>query len=279
MKHTRIYRSKTMLGIILCIIVVFSACKKQEIETQMYTNLMRTKEQNEVKSKMQESGLSNTDLWFTWVRDYNQCVNDKIGVVGKWTSLSEQPTNYDEICSTWVEKNKNTADINCRMSTFMLMSELIDVTDLNPASTYLVSDVKEMKTNENLSFLKDSIGEYTTLYQEIPIAEDATEADFVSAYPKAWEKCNVRFPQGNASMISVVIHDPIKNCLYIGHTGVLLQENESILFIEKLAPSMPYQVIRVKDRSELVKELLSRKDYQGKEGQEPILLENGLQLQ
>lgn len=54
-----------------------------------------------------------------------------------------------------------------------------------------------------------------------------------------------KFNNKKASLVSVIIHDNLEgDYLFVGHVGVLVNNNNDFLFIEKLSFEEPYQAIK-----------------------------------
>ncbi|MEG1019801.1 MAG: DUF4300 family protein [Oscillospiraceae bacterium] len=110
--------------------------------------------------------------------------------------------------------------------------------------------------------------------------QDYNSSIYLDAFPAAWKERGVTFGKGKASLITVVMNDSFDEVLFIGHTGVLIEMDGYLLFIEKLAPGLPYQVTKYSTRAELAKELLGRPQYTlGDEDFGTFLMENDHALQ
>ena len=72
------------------------------------------------------------------------------------------------------------------------------------------------------------------------------------------------------------LHVPEDQARFVGHTGVLVETKEGLLFVEKYSALAPFQATYFKDRAELKTYLLERPDLYG-DGSEldPIVMENG----
>ena len=78
-------------------------------------------------------------------------------------------------------------------------------------------------------------------------------------------------------MISAFLHYPEDSQLFIGHAGILIQTKDGLLFIEKYGNSLPIQVSKFKDRSELKAYLMDRLDVNTDDNGEArpiIIMEN-----
>ena len=86
---------------------------------------------------------------------------------------------------------------------------------------------------------------------------------------------NIGFDE-NAKMLSVVLHDNLDgDYLFIGHTGVLLQNNNTFLFVEKLSFSEPFQAVKFAKKEDCYNYLfLKYKHYQDEDTAKPFIMEN-----
>ena len=77
-------------------------------------------------------------------------------------------------------------------------------------------------------------------------------------------------------MVSVVINDNLDgNYLFIGHVGVLIEDNGKYLFIEKLSFEEPYQAIKFPDKESCYKYLKEKfEDYKDPNVAPPFIMEN-----
>ena len=92
---------------------------------------------------------------------------------------------------------------------------------------------------------------------------------------KTWKDREIQIEGDGISLISVYLHSPLEDIRFIGHTGVLLETEEGLLFAEKYGPLYPFQAVNFADREELKEYLLGRPDLYGDEIElEPIIMEN-----
>ncbi|HFH9920870.1 TPA: DUF4300 family protein [Streptococcus suis] len=79
-----------------------------------------------------------------------------------------------------------------------------------------------------------------------------------------------------AKMVSVVMHDDLDgNNLFIGHVGVMVEDEEGALFVEKLSFQEPYQAWKFKNKEAVYSYLLDKYavDY-SQETAQPFIMEN-----
>lgn len=77
-------------------------------------------------------------------------------------------------------------------------------------------------------------------------------------------------------MVSVVMHDDLDgNNLFIGHVGVMVEDEEGTLFVEKLSFQEPYQAWKFKNKEAVYSYLLDKYavDY-SQETAQPFIMEN-----
>ncbi|MEG2215750.1 MAG: DUF4300 family protein [Clostridia bacterium] len=243
--------------------------------TQVYSNLVTTVEQEEVKSMLQRASISGIDPFFEWVNDYNYTMGEKAGLVEVWTPLSKMKYQTDVMSTAWEQMHPEELDANCRLTAYLLMEQLIQTNPLSDYGTYLMMDVDEIENNDRYMTIKDHLENYIALFNQVSVADAKVDADYRNAFIKAWKERGVTFQTGDASLISVVMNDSYDKVLFIGHTGVLIEEDGYLLFIEKIAPCMPYQATRFANRNELAAVLLGRPEYTlGDEDFSTFLMEN-----
>ncbi|HFI0581980.1 TPA: DUF4300 family protein [Streptococcus suis] len=79
-----------------------------------------------------------------------------------------------------------------------------------------------------------------------------------------------------AKMVSVVMHDDLDgNNLFISHVGVMVEDEEGALFVEKLSFQEPYQAWKFQNKEAVYSYLLDRYavDY-SQETAQPFIMEN-----
>ncbi len=253
----------------------------------------------------------NPGPMFKNIRNFNKWAGNKAGLSLGWIDLKDIEYNFEEISKNWEKNSPDFQDINCRLSAFSFIEPLITVTPLLSSSnlnssvqsgqventldyhTYLMMDVDAIETNPALEPIKPEINKFISVFNPVSTKEvyefsskalgrEVTELSNDALYflfTEAWEKRGVQFPEGNLSLISVIMEDKESQVLFVGHTGILMEYQDGYVYFEKPAPSTPYQVFRFKDLEQLKSELLSRKAFYEKEGaQEPLLYKNNMRF-
>ncbi|HFU1090419.1 TPA: DUF4300 family protein [Streptococcus suis] len=79
-----------------------------------------------------------------------------------------------------------------------------------------------------------------------------------------------------AKMVSVVMHDDLDgNNLFIGHVGVMVEDEEGALFVEILSFQEPYQAWKFKNKEAVYSYLLDKYAVNySQETAQPFIMEN-----
>ena len=226
-----------------------------------YTNLGDDASLKEVTQRLEDAGLPTQDVgnFAAQVRSLNQVVPAK-ALVSNWTPLSQAKSD-DGTIATATQKQARLTD--CRITTFTLAHSLITIGNPAGADTSLLfMDLEQIEVP--------------------PVLFGENKADFEALYGRiATTSDQISFHQGPVSIISVYIHDTIDPQAYsfVGHTGVLVDNHKSLLFVEKLAFDAPYRAIEFSSRAELQEYLDSLyDDGPNMEYGQPLYFENGAPL-
>lgn len=119
-------------------------------------------------------------------------------------------------------------------------------------------------------------GEYTNLADKESRKAVVGEEEHEEKIQEAWNERDIQISGDKLSLISVYLHAPEDQARFVGHTGVLAETKEGLLFVEKYSALAPFQATYFKDWAELKDYLLARPDLYGDETElDPIVMENG----
>lgn len=224
---------------------------------------------DEICGVLQKNGLSNTDIYKEWVMDFAGTSAEKTDLPKQWVKLADLRGDTFACADHW-EKTHDYPDADCRMTAMLLMGDLLKVDRPKKSydGTYLMMDVDAIENTDKYRMIRERETDFTTLFGEIPIPD----AGIAQALPQNWEEHGISFNSENASLISVVMEDTMSPTAFVGHAGILLDEGDSLLFIEKLAFEQPYQVTRLRNTDELIKMLSARPEYAAEDGKEPSVI-------
>ena len=264
---------KAILILIVVIAICMTACSaktpKANAQLPQATYLIDDGIIDEICTTLEKSGLKNTDVYKTWVKDFSDTSAKKTDLTKQWTKLTELKGDLYSCADYW-EKSHNYSDANCRMTAMLLMGDLIKVD--NPKKdydgTYLMMDIDAIENADRYKILKDREADFTTLFGEMKIPESGIS----DALPQNWKEHGIHFDTDKTSLISVVIEDTMSPVAFVGHTGLLIDEGDYLLFVEKIAFEQPYQVTKFNNIDELVAMLSTRPEYTAEEGKEPSVI-------
>ncbi len=247
----------------------------------------------------------SVDRFAEAVKDYNETI-EKVSLSDGFTSdLPEYDLN--KIDELWASKKGDFAGINCRLSVFMMMKDDIEVgKGTSPGEG--ISSSKGTSPGEGISsgkgaqsgegtisgeseyddtmlFIDHDANETGKLLSEKELESfnrffsrvktEATKDPEVHAEKMKAHFKNVKFSD-KAAIISVVFHDDLDgDYLFIGHTGVLVEDGDGYLFVEKLSFQEPYQALKFTDKNAVYSYLLDKyADDYDQPTAKPFVMEN-----
>lgn len=167
---------------------------------------------------------------------------------------------------------------NCRITSYNLMKDFISIEQLNTENAdWLLFDEMALENNPEKVFNKYEHEQFQSLYAFIPTENTKDIAVHVQHIKDDWKKKGVTFSdQVKTSLISVFFHDDKEEHLFIGHIGVLVPtEDETFIFLEKVAFQEPYQALKFENLIQLNDYLMNKYDIAWDQPTaKPIIMEN-----
>lgn len=283
---------KRIIPLILSGILLMTGCTNNKSETNetvestklTYSNLVDEKTQNEIRDILIENKIDKkqANYFIKLVKNYNEKsdINKLETSKEGFTSINTQQVPYDELYlnEKWDINELNYMDFNCRLTAFSIFKDYIKSEDkFTGDDTALIFDIDTINNNPMSEFSKEDVEKFTNLYSAIKVENTQDVNKHAEAIKKEWEKRKISFVDNkNVSMINVFLHAPEDSEVFVGHVGILLQTKDGLLFIEKYAPSLPYQISKFKNKSELKTYLMDRldNDTSGNGSSKPIIMEN-----
>lgn len=237
-----------------------------------YSNLNSQKSVEEVKS------LLAADLDKDSVNNFVNLVNDYNGLVGstglrgdftKFTKTEEY--DVEKINPLWQAKKGDFIGTNCRINTYTLLKNSIDIPQIAKDDELLFIDNDSIDKGK-LFDAKDK-EEFNILFSRVKT--EATQD--VKVHAKKMEEYFKQFKfNEKARMLSVIVHDNLDgDSLFVGHVGVLVPDKDGYLFVEKLTFEEPYQAIKFATKEDVYKYLQTKyKDYTGEGLAKPFIMDN-----
>lgn len=137
-------------------------------------------------------------------------------------------------------------------------------------------DIEAIDTVPEYQMTTEKRADFITLFNQVSVAGTSSLEEHEQKIIEAWEKRKIQINTEHLSLICIYLHSPEDEVRFVGHTGVLAETNDGLLFIEKYSYQAPFQATRFVDRAALKKYLLSRDDLYGDESElQPVITENG----
>ena len=211
-----------------------------------YSNLLDQETRDRVEEALKSAGLKEEKIksFFSAVDEYNEAVG-KENLVQKMTAIDAGFPNLDsdKLVDAWLNKGGYVGR-NCRITAFSLMGDFITVGNPVPGdTTMLFSDFDAISAKH--IFTGEEKKNYDTVFSYIDVDDTQDTGVLSDEIIKSWKEKEISFHNDKMHMISVfmTMDDGLNKVQeFIGHVGVLLEEGDKFLFIEKLAFELPYQV-------------------------------------
>lgn len=277
---------------------------EQTAQGIVYSNLADEASQKEVSDILTSHGVSKgqVDMLMVWAKDFNGRVRagrlsegfepmEETGVSYGGLVVEnkklEQPEQNDQL-DLEKELDSSTDDLlmpeqlapeaNCRLTSYLLLKDRIKTNGKQLTDdTILMFDIEAIDSYSSFRLDGDKRSNFISLFNWVPVKGTSTLSEHIQKIEAAWKDRAVEIggKEDGVSLITVYLHLPFDEVRFVGHTGVLLEQEGGLLFVEKYGPALPFQATKLQNREQLKKYLLSRPDLYGDETElEPIIMEN-----
>ncbi|WP_073997557.1 DUF4300 family protein [Anaerococcus urinomassiliensis] len=266
---------KKILILILSILCLSSCSENKEMPKNdgsklVYNNLLTKKSRDDLKSiiKMSDLDHKKTDRFFKQVEFFNSRVKSDLLVKEDYVR-ADKVKDYDvyAIQDQLYKLDPNFTGINCRITTFGLVSDKIEVKNkANPNMSVVEIDNTSFNNPPVDTLDKDEIEKFNKFYSAIP-TENKNDVNYqVNKIVNFWKESGIKFHKNDIYEVISVFEfsniDENKNELFVGHTGLLFKLNDGrLMLVEKLAFTAPYQVVIFDDENNLYDYLMDLYDY------------------
>lgn len=280
---------KKIIPIALSFMVIFTGCandtndNKESIKLT-YSNLLDDETQTEIKKVLIDKGIkkSTSEYFIKLINNYNEISDMKNLYTSNkgFTSINVQQVPYDEahLAEKWDYNNINYIDFNCRLTSFILFKDYIKSDSLFKGDDInLIFDIDVIENNPMSKLTNEDKNKFINLNAQIDTTNTEDTKIHIKNIQNEWKNRKISFIDNSSiSMINVFLHSPEDKILFIGHSGILVEVKDGFLFIEKYGISLPYQVSKFKDKSQLKEYLMDRLDVNapGYKAAKPIIMEN-----
>lgn len=222
-----------------------------------YATLTDASSRDEVRKRLENQKLSaeSIDRFFQWVEDYNAFANTD--PLDGFTVIDGLEAPDQDCLEKWQEE-RVYSDTNCRLTAFGLLKGWIQAKKTLPADNFLMFDIDALENNPVTQYTPEETAAFYTLFNPVPIQLTTDEKEVEKAVLSEWKERGISFSDGAAKLVSVIVSDDLDSMAFVGHAGVLIEDGEGLLFVEKLSPTNPYQATKFASREQLRQYLMHR---------------------
>ena len=236
-----------------------------------YTNMNSQPSAEEVRKALAAHlDKDSVDAFFNLVNDYNNTVGS-VGLTGDFSTFTKTDYDVKKITNLWTPKKGDFVGTNCRINSYCLLRNSIEIPKLEKDDSLLFVDNDAI--DKGKVFGAEDKDAFDILFSRVK-TEATTD---VKVHAAKMEKFLSQFKfNENARMLSVVVHDDLDGqSLFIGHVGILVPSEDGYLFVEKLTFEEPYQAIKFATKEDCYKYLDTKyENYTGEGLAKPFIMDN-----
>lgn len=236
-----------------------------------YSNLNNKESEEEVRKALAAHlDKDSVDAFFNLVNDYNATVGS-VGLTGDFSTFTKTDYDVEKISNLWTPKKGDFVGTNCRINSYCLLKNSIEIPKLEKDDSLLFVDNDAI--DKGKVFGTEDKDAFDILFSRVK-TEATTD---VEVHAAKMEKFLSQFKfNENARMLSVVVHDDLDGqSLFIGHVGILVPSEDGYLFVEKLTFEEPYQAIKFATKEDCYKYLDTKyENYTGEGLAKPFIMDN-----
>ena len=236
-----------------------------------YTNMNSKPSAEEVRKALAAHlDKDSVDAFFNLVNDYNNTVGS-VGLTGDFSTFTKTDYDVEKITNLWTPKKGDFVGTNCRINSYCLLKNSIEIPKLEKDDSLLFVDNDAI--DKGKVFGAEDKDAFDILFSRVK-TEAITD---VKVHAAKMEQFLSQFKfSENARMLSVVVHDDLDGqSLFIGHVGILVPSEDGYLFVEKLTFEEPYQAIKFATKEDCYKYLDTKyENYTGEGLAKPFIMDN-----
>ena len=236
-----------------------------------YSNLNNQPSVEEVRKALAAHlDKDSVDAFFNLVNDYNATVGS-VGLTGDFSTFTKTDYDVEKISNLWAPKKGDFVGTNCRINSYCLLKNSIEIPKLEKDDSLLFVDNDAI--DKGKVFAAEDKDAFDILFSRVKT--EATTNVKVHAAKMEQFLSQFKFNE-NARMLSVVVHDDLDgHSLFIGHVGILVPSEDGYLFVEKLTFEEPYQAIKFATKEDCYKYLDTKyENYTGEGLAKPFIMDN-----
>lgn len=284
------FKRLATIGLCLTLLLTLVACSQTQKTSDGSAETSVTQSQsNQVSWKATYSNLNNqpsaeevrkalaahldkesVDAFFNLVNDYNATVGS-VGLTGDFSTFTKTDYDVEKITNLWTPKKGDFVGTNCRINSYCLLKNSIEIPKLEKDDSLLFVDNDAI--DKGKVFGAEDKDAFDILFSRVKT--EATTDVKVHAAKMEQFLSQFKFNE-HARMLSVVVHDDLDgHSLFIGHVGILVPSEDGYLFVEKLTFEEPYQAIKFATKEDCYKYLDTKyENYTGEGLAKPFIMDN-----
>ena len=111
-------------------------------------------------------------------------------------------------------------------------------------------DIEAIDTQKEYQLSSEARADFITLFNAVPLEGAATQEEHLARIEEAWSERGIQVDSAKGmSLIEVYLHSPLDGVRFVGHTGVLMETEDGLLFVEKYGPAGPFQATKFESRN------------------------------
>ena len=236
-----------------------------------YSNMNSNPSEEEVRKALAAHlDKESVDAFFNLVNDYNNTVGS-VGLTGDFSTFTKTDYDVEKISNLWTSKKGDFVGTNCRINSYCLLKNSIEIPQLEKDDSLLFVDNDAI--DKGKVFGAEDKDAFDILFSRVK-TEATTD---VKVHAAKMENFLSQFKfNENARMLSVVVHDDLDGqSLFIGHVGILVPSEDGFLFVKKLTFEEPYQAIKFSTKEDCYKYLDTKyENYTGEGLAKPFIMDN-----
>ena len=236
-----------------------------------YTNMNSKPSEEEVRKALAAHlDKDSVNAFFNLVNDYNETVGS-VGLTGDFSTFTKTEYDVEKITNLWTPKKGDFVGTNCRINSYCLLKNSIEIPKLEKDDSLLFVDNDAI--DKGKVFGAEDKDDFDILFSRVKT--EATTDVKVHAAKMEQFLSQFKFNE-NSRMLSVVVHDDLDGqSLFIGHVGILVPSEDGFLFVEKLTFEEPYQAIKFATKEDCYKYLDTKyENYTGEGLAKPFIMDN-----
>ena len=236
-----------------------------------YSNLNNQPSAEEVRKALAAHlDKDSVDAFLNLVNDYNATVGS-VGLTGDFSTFTKTDYDVEKISNLWTPKKGDFVGTNCRINSYCLLKNSIEIPKLEKDDSLLFVDNDAI--DKGKVFGAEDKDAFDILFSRVKT--EATTDVKVHAAKMEQFLSQFKFNE-NARMLSVIVHDDLDGqSLFIGHVGILVPSEDGYLFVEKLTFEEPYQAIKFATKEDCYKYLDTKyENYTGEGLAKPFIMDN-----